>query len=279
MAVTLCYLLAETAALPASAWREGWFAFMFVSLAGLAAIQIGFCLPAIRNRVSARTWAVALQAVIVLLCGGTAASVWLLMPRASAGFQTVLVIAYFWFAALNVMIGANRLTMAGSAAVLGSLATYTLTRLGGYALPIAGVCVLAVASLFVVRRLVRRFAQRAVAASRAGEDKIGTLEATPATLAAERPGIGTDADPRDLQQAAISAGPPLLTKRQAEILRLVAMGQSNKEIARALNVSPSTIKAHLSQAIAVLRAANRTDAAVRASTMSSFGTQADDAAS
>lgn len=43
------------------------------------------------------------------------------------------------------------------------------------------------------------------------------------------------------------AVPTLLTLRQTEILRLVASGQSTKEAARALGISPKTVEFHRSQ--------------------------------
>lgn len=55
-----------------------------------------------------------------------------------------------------------------------------------------------------------------------------------------------------------------LTERQTEVLRMIAAGQSNKEIARVLDLSPATIKAHAAAAFAALGAANRTEAVVRA---------------
>ena len=55
-----------------------------------------------------------------------------------------------------------------------------------------------------------------------------------------------------------------LTERQTDILRLIAAGQSNKEIARELDLSPGTIKAHAAAAMAALGATNRTEAVVRA---------------
>jgi DNA-binding CsgD family transcriptional regulator len=36
-----------------------------------------------------------------------------------------------------------------------------------------------------------------------------------------------------------------LTPRECEILNLLASGQSNKELARTLNISPNTVKTHL----------------------------------
>ncbi len=55
-----------------------------------------------------------------------------------------------------------------------------------------------------------------------------------------------------------------LTPRQINVLRLIAKGQSNKEIARALDLAPSTVKTHISQVLTCLGATNRTDAAVKA---------------
>lgn len=64
------------------------------------------------------------------------------------------------------------------------------------------------------------------------------------------------------------ASPPMpatrLTGRQAEILERMAAGESNKAIARALDLSPSTVKTHAAAAFAALGAANRTEAVVRA---------------
>lgn len=60
------------------------------------------------------------------------------------------------------------------------------------------------------------------------------------------------------------AGATRLTERQVDVLKLTALGQSNKEIARELDLSPATIKAHIAAAIAALGAANRTEAVVRA---------------
>ncbi len=76
--------------------------------------------------------------------------------------------------------------------------------------------------------------------------------------------------PRILEMAAAGSGAPTvpstarLTERQIEVLKRIASGQSNKEIARDLDLSPATIKAHAAAAIAALGASNRTDAVLRA---------------
>lgn len=58
--------------------------------------------------------------------------------------------------------------------------------------------------------------------------------------------------------------PRLLTERQREVARLMARGQTNKDIARSLGIVPATIKTHVAQVIALTGASNRTEAAMRA---------------
>jgi len=55
-----------------------------------------------------------------------------------------------------------------------------------------------------------------------------------------------------------------LTRRQDEVLQLLARGYSNKQIARALNIAETTVRAHVSDILHHLHAHNRTDAVVRA---------------
>lgn len=65
----------------------------------------------------------------------------------------------------------------------------------------------------------------------------------------------------------------LLTGREREVLDLVAKGQTNKEIARTLGVSPATVKAHVERIIAKLGVTDRTQAAVLATRSASNGAQ------
>lgn len=66
------------------------------------------------------------------------------------------------------------------------------------------------------------------------------------------------------QGAAAPAAAARLTARQIDVLKLIATGQSNKEIARDLDLSPATIKAHTAAAIAALGASNRAEAVFKA---------------
>jgi len=55
-----------------------------------------------------------------------------------------------------------------------------------------------------------------------------------------------------------------LTPRQVDILRLVAQGQTSREIAQELILSPGTVRTHVQRIIAKLSARDRTTAVVRA---------------
>ncbi len=69
-----------------------------------------------------------------------------------------------------------------------------------------------------------------------------------------------------------------LTEREKEILRLVATGTSNKEIARQLFISSNTVKVHVRNIFAKIGASTRTEAAmyaVRIGLVQSPGIEAD----
>ena len=55
-----------------------------------------------------------------------------------------------------------------------------------------------------------------------------------------------------------------LTERETEVLRLLAQGLSNKEIARSLNVGEQTVKTHVSHILEKLAVPSRTQAALYA---------------
>ena len=55
-----------------------------------------------------------------------------------------------------------------------------------------------------------------------------------------------------------------LTSRECLMLERLAAGQSNKEIARALDVSPNTVKTHIANLYAKLEVARRTQAIQKA---------------
>jgi DNA-binding CsgD family transcriptional regulator len=109
-------------------------------------------------------------------------------------------------------------------------------------------------------------AARIALAERAGREAAARLRR--AAPIARRLGVGPlAAQIADLTRRAGTdrgAGDPGLTSRELEVLRLVAAGQSNREIAAALVISPKTASVHVSNILAKLGAATRTEAAVKA---------------
>ena len=75
-------------------------------------------------------------------------------------------------------------------------------------------------------------------------------------------------DPRLNQDAAPGRMPrtsgPALTRREYEVLRRVAMGETNPEIAEALGLSRNTVKTYLQTALQKLGVRNRVEAIARA---------------
>ncbi len=61
--------------------------------------------------------------------------------------------------------------------------------------------------------------------------------------------------------ASASTGAEHLSERQREVLALIAAGKSNKEIARSLKLSLSTVKLHVAGVLHALGVENRTEAA------------------
>lgn len=55
-----------------------------------------------------------------------------------------------------------------------------------------------------------------------------------------------------------------ITDREYSVLELIAAGQSNKEIARSLGISPNTVKTHSSHLFRKLAASKRTEAVFKA---------------
>jgi DNA-binding NarL/FixJ family response regulator len=55
-----------------------------------------------------------------------------------------------------------------------------------------------------------------------------------------------------------------LTQREVEVLRLIAIGKSNRDIANMLFVSPNTVANHVRSILTKTNTANRTEAAAYA---------------
>jgi DNA-binding NarL/FixJ family response regulator len=69
---------------------------------------------------------------------------------------------------------------------------------------------------------------------------------------------------RLMQAISAPEHPETLTEREAEVLRLLAQGQSNKQIARDLGIGEQTVKSHVSRILAKLGVQSRTQATLYA---------------
>lgn len=67
-----------------------------------------------------------------------------------------------------------------------------------------------------------------------------------------------------VRQVKAPESPLALTPREIEVLRLLTLGRSNKQIARELRVGEETVKTHVSNILGKLKAASRTQAALHA---------------
>jgi len=107
-----------------------------------------------------------------------------------------------------------------------------------------------------------------------GADLAASLSAEPlsqqiATLA--RRARVTLSGPDDHRSGTRDASPALgLTERERDVLRLVAAGRSNKEIAAELFISPKTVSVHVSNILGKLGAASRGEAAAQAHALRLF---------
>ena len=69
---------------------------------------------------------------------------------------------------------------------------------------------------------------------------------------------------RLMREVRTPESPETLTERETEVLRLLARGQANKEIARDLHIGEKTVKTHVSNILAKLGVQSRTQAALYA---------------
>ena len=100
------------------------------------------------------------------------------------------------------------------------------------------------------------------------DEIVAAIQAAAAGEALLSPRIAAGILERARANAAASALPESaradLTERESEVLRLMADGKENAEIAEELVISPHTVKNHVSNILAKLEAETRIEAAVKA---------------
>lgn len=76
--------------------------------------------------------------------------------------------------------------------------------------------------------------------------------------------LSPEAAARLVKEMQIPGSPEALTERETAVLRLVAKGRANKQIARELQIGEQTVKTHVSNILAKLQLHSRTQAALYA---------------
>ena len=76
--------------------------------------------------------------------------------------------------------------------------------------------------------------------------------------------LSPQAAARLMREVRAPESPEALTDRETEVLRLIARGKANKEIARSLQIGEQTVKTHVSNVLAKLGVQSRTQAALYA---------------
>ncbi len=76
--------------------------------------------------------------------------------------------------------------------------------------------------------------------------------------------LSPEAAARLMREVRAPESPEALTERETDVLRLLAQGLANKEIARGLGIGEKTVKTHVSNILAKLSVQSRTQAALYA---------------
>jgi DNA-binding NarL/FixJ family response regulator len=108
---------------------------------------------------------------------------------------------------------------------------------------------------------------RLMGALRAGASGYVRKDAEPETLVAAVRAVArgrTYLDPSVAQLLAAAPGSDDLTPRETDVLRQLALGLSNREIAAALEIGDETVKTHVGNVLAKLGVENRAQATVQA---------------
>jgi DNA-binding NarL/FixJ family response regulator len=108
---------------------------------------------------------------------------------------------------------------------------------------------------YLTKDATRKEIERAVLAAAGGQGVLDHVVQQRLLSAAVRSGPGAGPD-----SSAASDDVSELTPREAEVLRLIATGQSNREIARALFVSEATVKTHVNRIFAKTGSRDRAQA-------------------
>src|SRR3984957_2076096 len=120
------------------------------------------------------------------------------------------------------------------------------------------------ASGFLTKDAGREQIALAVRSAAAGQAVLDPIAQASLLRAAAPPDVGTTTTSSSSSGSSGSPGPASLpddlTPREADVLRAIAAGHSNAEIAEALFISEATVKSHINHLFAKIHARNRAEA-------------------
>jgi len=93
---------------------------------------------------------------------------------------------------------------------------------------------------------------------------VGELHRAIRAAAAGQIQLSPDVAARLVRDVPLAGGRPQLTRRELEIIVLLARGRANGQIARELHIAPQTVKTHVSNILGKLNLQSRTEAALHA---------------
>lgn len=188
-------------------------------------------------------------------------TVWNASGRLSAAAREQLRLAPYWTSRATARVGA----LAGDAHI-GSYAGERLDGSGafracaGAAIPLEGQIV-AVAAAWVALQ-----SQRPWRAAMSTDEARAVLEAEAASGRFDTAVVRTISGGMTKSQAEAPDN-IVLTEREIEVFRGISLGQTNKEVARALEISPSTVRTHVENVFRKLGCTTRAAATLKASTL------------
>lgn len=258
VAVSQVFIVATLVAVATSPWFWVHTALIATAVVATLALLTAYHLKRPADADLIGRWMPLAHGIANLLSLTVILSPWVLLPLVGAVMSGVFYLLYAWFLAVTATFSKDPENPA-LLPLLGvpvSLSAYLVTADAPHALPLAIFFCLFGFSLCFFERQRRRMQgellKARIAGERAAADLLQRLEAMSLVPNA----VSSDAPPDDLLAGGI------LTPRQLEVLRHVARGRSNKEIARELKISPATVKVHVAQILATTGAGNRTAAAV-----------------
>ena len=159
MSTVLLFIRAEFSAIVEPRLLNPWLTYMTGCVAFLTGTFVASMVPRWRAARGRLFWTRMGQLSSIAFCLGIAISVWILMPPANDILRMLMVLLCMWFIAMVIILNADRVSVGGAVAVVGSMAIFTLAYDLPHALPLAGFLIMEGVALVMIRRMIWRAAE------------------------------------------------------------------------------------------------------------------------